>query len=139
MRALITGAGGFAGRYLAEHLAAASDWELWGTERPHNATAPGGCHVWLPPVAAAYRAPSAGGGWAAQRRLRLVAVELTDYAGTRDLLAEVRPDYLFHLAAQAIVQRALERPGSHAGQQPRGRIKCAACGSGTGPDDRACC
>ena len=39
MRALITGASGFAGRHLTQHLARATDWELWGTERP-AATAP---------------------------------------------------------------------------------------------------
>jgi GDP-4-dehydro-6-deoxy-D-mannose reductase len=109
MRALITGASGFAGRHLTQHLARATDWELWGTERP-VATAPPS-----PTVEVARRSELAGRaplapGWAAQHRLRAVPVELTDYASTRALLAEARPDYLFHLAAQAIVQRALSDP-----------------------------
>ncbi|MGI8586416.1 MAG: GDP-mannose 4,6-dehydratase [Chloroflexia bacterium] len=88
MRALITGAGGFAGRHLAKHLAEVTDWELWGNARPH----PEG------PV-------SAG-----RHGLRIAQADLTDWEATRSLLADLRPDYIFHLAAQSIVQEALRDP-----------------------------
>jgi GDP-4-dehydro-6-deoxy-D-mannose reductase len=115
MRALITGAGGFVGRYLTEHLAAVSDWELWGTERPPTDTNSTTGTTGGASVATARRSSLPGrsplaGGWADQYGLRRVAVELADYESVRDMLAEVRPDYLFHLAAQAIVQRALKDP-----------------------------
>src|SRR6478752_6869047 len=109
MRALITGAGGFAGRYLATHLAQVTDWDLWGTERPAVDQGTGGN------TAVAQRSRLAGrraldAGWAAERRLQPVAVELADFGATRDLLADIRPDFLFHLAAQSIVQRAFSDP-----------------------------
>ncbi len=102
MRALITGVGGFAGGYLAEHLARHTDWELFGTIRaapkteavPHPTPA-------QPPVERT---------WAADLRLHLVAANLTDYQETRRMLVETRPDLIFHLAAQSIVQRALADP-----------------------------
>ncbi|HMA35446.1 MAG TPA: GDP-mannose 4,6-dehydratase [Chloroflexia bacterium] len=108
MRALITGAGGFAGRYLAAHLAQVTDWELWGTARP------------LEPAPARHvdvarrselpgRAPLPGAG-AGPSRLQTARLELVDYPATRALLAQLRPDFIFHLAAQSIVQRALQDP-----------------------------
>src|SRR5689334_1334213 len=93
MRALITGVRGFAGSWLAEYLAQNTSWELFGVVRPHpEGTPPSG----LLPLAAG--------------NLRLISAELADYGSVRSLLAEVRPDCIFHLAAQAIVQRALADP-----------------------------
>ncbi|HET7080177.1 MAG TPA: GDP-mannose 4,6-dehydratase [Chloroflexia bacterium] len=111
MRALITGAGGFAGRYLVAHLADVTGWELWGTTRPHKAAPPEGST----PVDPSGRRSDTGrrpldSTWATQHRIRMAPVDLLDYAGTRDLLAELRPDFIFHLAAQAIVQQALRDP-----------------------------
>src|SRR6478672_4191173 len=99
MRALITGASGFAGRHLTQHLARATDWELWGTQRPAAVASATATAEVARRSELAGRAPLAP-GWAAQYGLRTVPVELTDYASTRALLAESRPDYLFHLAAQ---------------------------------------
>ncbi len=103
MRALITGAQGFAGRYLVAHLAATTEWQLWGTTRP--AAAREGSVV----PAAAGRAPLPA-GWAEHQRLQLVPVDLRDATATRAALADLRPDYVFHLAAQAIVQQAWQDP-----------------------------
>jgi GDP-4-dehydro-6-deoxy-D-mannose reductase len=106
MRALITGVGGFAGRYLAEYLARQTAWELFGAVRPPASGLPG-----TPGAAASV--PGAGPAppdWAADLGVRLVAADLTDTDQTRRLLAETRPDLVFHLAAQAIVQRALTDP-----------------------------
>src|SRR5439155_21672790 len=50
--------------------------------------------------------------WAGEHGLQLVALDLLDYAGVRALLAELRPDYVFHLAAQAIVQEAFRDPAA---------------------------
>jgi GDP-4-dehydro-6-deoxy-D-mannose reductase len=103
MRALITGVGGFAGGYLAEYLTQHTDWELFGVVR-----AP-------PPLSAADVPDEAAQGpavpaWLAATRLQMVAADLCDYDQTRRMLAETRPDLIFHLAAQAIVQRALSDP-----------------------------
>jgi GDP-4-dehydro-6-deoxy-D-mannose reductase len=111
MRALISGAGGFAGRYLVKHLAEATDWELWGTERPPTVAS-----VPAPATVETVRRSEPAGrsvltpAWAAQYRLQIAPLELTEYASVRALLAELRPDFLFHLAAQAIVQQALRDP-----------------------------
>jgi GDP-4-dehydro-6-deoxy-D-mannose reductase len=98
MRALITGVGGFAGGYLAEYLAQHTDWELFGVVR-----APGA------PDAPIHR-PPLDPVWAAAVRLRVLAADLTDYEQVRRMLAEARPDLIFHLVAQAIVRRALDDP-----------------------------
>lgn len=43
-------------------------------------------------------------------RIVLHWVDLSDYCSMRELLDATRPDYVFHLAAQASVQRAWEQP-----------------------------
>src|SRR5215212_3978206 len=103
MRALITGVSGFAGGHLAEYLAHNTSWELFGAVRatPPPTGGPGTNHTGRPALDPA---------WAAALRLEIVAADLNDYAGTRGLLAEIRPDVVVHLAAQAIVQRALADP-----------------------------
>ncbi|HBY96601.1 MAG: GDP-mannose 4,6-dehydratase [Ardenticatenaceae bacterium] len=80
MRALITGIGGFAGSYLAEHLLAAGCDEIWGV----ILTGPGqAAHL--------------------QDQVRLVEADLTDPERVRDLLAAVQPDRIYHLAGQSFV------------------------------------
>lgn len=86
MRVLITGAGGFVGNHLAAHLGQAlSNAQLFGTtlfesETVHSAIS--------------------------DNRL----IDLKDYAAVRDLLADCRPDAVYHLAAQAFVPRSFEAP-----------------------------
>lgn len=106
MRALITGVGGFAGGYLAEYLAQHTDWELSGVVRAPAPPAGGGADAPDAPP----RRPPLDPAWAAAVRLRVLAADLTDYEQVRRMLAEARPDLIFHLAAQAIVQRALADP-----------------------------
>src|SRR5688572_12632368 len=84
-RALVTGAGGFAGRHLLSHLHSAVDWELYGNVLSH-------------PVGPAYE------------YVRWVSCDLTDREGTAHMIAEVRPDFVFHLAAQSNVQQAFKDP-----------------------------
>ncbi len=86
MRILITGAGGFVGRHLSAHLAAAEpEAALIGTtllpeERVHPALSE------------------------SQR------VNLVDEQATRALVADCRPDAIYHLAAQAFVPRSFDDP-----------------------------
>ncbi len=87
MRALITGAGGFVGKYLCDYLLAHTDWELLGTVYPH-------------PVVDEQPEP----------RLQLRYADLRDREGVRALVDEVQPDYIFHLAAQASVPASFADP-----------------------------
>jgi len=79
LRALITGVAGFAGSHLVEYLAAATDLEIWGNvlEADHlRLVVPGA---------------------------RVVVADLRDPGATRELVEQARPDFVFHLAAQAFV------------------------------------
>lgn len=78
MRALITGINGFVGGHLAEHLLAATDWHLWGAGRE-----------------AALSLATLHG------RVTPLSVDLMDANGVRQMIAAVRPNVVFHLAAQA--------------------------------------
>lgn len=86
MRVLITGAGGFVGNHLAAHLdQAQSNAQLFGTTLFESET--------VHPAIGEYR-----------------LIDLKDYAQVRDLLADCRPDAVYHLAAQAFVPRSFEDP-----------------------------
>jgi len=76
LRALITGASGFAGRYLVRACAAAGD-EVVGVSR------------------------SGGGG---------VSVDLLDASAVRQLVRDLRPEVIYHLAALSSVGRSWEDP-----------------------------
>ncbi len=86
MRILITGAGGFVGRHLSAHLAVAEpSASLIGTtllpsERVH------------PAVSESHR------------------IDLIDHDAVNELLAISRPQFIYHLAAQAFVPRSFEDP-----------------------------
>lgn len=86
MRVLITGAGGFVGNHLAAHLGQAqSNAQLFGTTLFESETV-------HPAIS--------------ENRL----IDLKDDAQTRALLADCRPDAIYHLAAQAFVPRSFEDP-----------------------------
>jgi GDP-4-dehydro-6-deoxy-D-mannose reductase len=87
LRALITGAGGFVGGHLSAYLLAHTDWELMGTVYPH-------------PVEAQPQEP----------RLRLQHADLRDPQVVQALVAEVQPNYVFHLAAQSFVPTSFADP-----------------------------
>ncbi len=88
MRFLITGVGGFAGSHLADHLLATPDpdSEVWGcdlsgTRRPYQ---PNG--------------------------LKLIPADLRDPEAARAVIAQARPDRIFHLAGQAFVGDSWANP-----------------------------
>ena len=89
MRVLITGITGMAGSHLAEYCLSRGDVEVVGTVR------------WRSP-----RENIAG----VVDRVRLVDCDLRDQAGVRRLLEQVRPDAIFHLAAQSYVPASWTGP-----------------------------
>ena len=78
-RALVTGAGGFTGRHLVEHLSALG-YEVWGTVAPGTVAAPTRADVMQP-------------------------VDLLDADGLHALVADSCPDVVAHLAAASHVTR----------------------------------
>jgi GDP-4-dehydro-6-deoxy-D-mannose reductase len=86
LRALITGIGGFAGSHLAEFLHARGDVEIHGA-------------VYLPNERIAVPATAYRG-------------DLLDREYVRSMVEAVRPDLVFHLAAQASVAAAWADPGA---------------------------
>jgi GDP-4-dehydro-6-deoxy-D-mannose reductase len=84
VRILITGIGGFVGRHLTAYvLAQTPDAELHGAViAPEHAIPQAECHV----------------------------VDLKDEAAVHTLIQRVRPDHIYHLAAQASVGRSFEAP-----------------------------
>lgn len=78
MRALITGINGFVGGHLAEHLLATTEWQLWGIVREAELSLT---------ALRGYVTP--------------LSVDLMDGPAVRSALEQVRPDVVFHLAAQA--------------------------------------
>ncbi|MBC5825913.1 MAG: GDP-mannose 4,6-dehydratase [Candidatus Eremiobacteraeota bacterium] len=89
MRALVTGADGFAGQWLVQSLLQAGD-EVSGASR-------------------AARMPLSTLGLGA-RDVDWHSVDLRDFDGLATMLARARPDVVYHLAAQASVPAALEDP-----------------------------
>ncbi len=96
MRVLITGITGFVGSFLADECAG-RDWEVHGTS--HHFPSAAGDGGTLHPL------PSNAVTGATIHQINLV-----DGAATTALLADVRPDRIYHLAAQASVPEAWHDP-----------------------------
>ncbi len=85
MRILITGATGFVGGHLVEHLRAVGGHELFGLSRPGSESrVPGVAHH---------------------------AAELADTPRLETILRDVRPEWLVHLAGYANTGRSFREPG----------------------------
>jgi len=90
MRALITGITGFAGSHLADYLLAEqADVETFGTYR------------WRSRMENIDHLDG---------KINLLECDLRDAAAVHGVLAEVRPDYIFHLAAQSFVPASWRAP-----------------------------
>lgn len=91
MKALITGITGFAGSHLADYLLA---------HQPHVAVV--GTHRWRSPKDNIRHL---------QGQIELIETDLRDYCSVQSLLEQVRPDFIFHLAAQSFVPTSWNAPG----------------------------
>jgi len=99
LRALITGSGGFAGGHLAEYLLEQTDWEVAGLDLVEGRSA----------------------AWRSRMILRVGDI-LTDLPQLQSFFAEVHPDYVFHLAAQAFVPSSWADPWSTLANNIRGQL-----------------
>lgn len=90
MKALIIGAGGFVGGYLIHELAAVRGWEVCATKLPGEE------------IVIHYNEP------AAKYETRLL--DILDANSISELLSEVNPDAVFHLAAQSSVAVSWKKP-----------------------------
>lgn len=94
-RALITGITGMVGSHMADFLLENSDWEIYGACR------------WRSPLDnVRHLIPRIN----AQDRLHLVDFELRDTISITNMLAKVRPNYVFHLAAQSYPATSFTAP-----------------------------
>nr|MBC7244160.1 GDP-mannose 4,6-dehydratase [Chloroflexota bacterium] len=120
LRALITGIGGFAGSHLAAYLLQHTNLEIWGLD--------------LVEGRASQLRTQIGGD--AQRRLTLhIGDILLDLPKLTALFGEAKPDYVFHLAAQAFVPASWADPWSTLENNIRGQLNVllAAIALGTFP------
>jgi len=99
LKALITGIGGFAGTHLAQYLLENSNWEVHGLDLVEGRAAP-------------YRS---------QLQLHVSDI-LMDLRALTDLFHAIRPDYVFHLAAQAFVPTSWESPWHTLENNIRGQL-----------------
>ena len=93
--ALITGITGMVGSHLADYLLEKTDWEIVGLQR--------------------WRSPLDNIGHLLERanrgdRLKLVYGDLRDTLSINKLIAEAKPDYVFHLAAQSFPKTSFDAP-----------------------------
>jgi GDP-4-dehydro-6-deoxy-D-mannose reductase len=89
MKVLITGITGFAGSHLADLCLTKKNVELCGIIRWRSRTE-NIDHIW--------------------ERVKLVECDLRDATSTRDAIEEIRPDWIFHLAAQSFVPTSWNAP-----------------------------
>ena len=93
--ALITGITGMVGSHLADYLLEKTDWEIVGLQR--------------------WRSPLDNIGHLLERanrgdRLKLVYGDLRDTLSIDKVIADAKPDYVFHLAAQSFPKTSFDAP-----------------------------
>lgn len=89
MRVLITGITGFAGSHLADLCLSKPNVTLFGIIRWRSRTE-NIEHIW--------------------DKVKLLECDLRDASSTRDTIEEIRPEYIFHLAAQSFVPTSWNAP-----------------------------
>jgi len=89
LKVLITGITGFAGSHLAEYCLARGDAEVFGTAR------------WRSPMDNVVGITD---------DITLMDCDLKDSVAVRHCLSEIRPEYIFHLAAQSFVPTSWKAP-----------------------------
>src|SRR5258705_4988835 len=88
-RVLVTGVTGFAGSHLVDLMLERGDAEIWGIQRWRSRTE----------NIEHFR-----------DKIRLVECDLRDAESTRDTLEQIRPEWIFHLAAQSFVPTSWKAP-----------------------------
>ena len=88
-RVLVTGVTGFAGSHLVDYMLTRGDCEIFGIRRWRSRTE--NIEHFLD-------------------RITLLECDLRDASSTRDVLEAVRPDWIFHLAAQSFVPTSWRAP-----------------------------
>jgi GDP-4-dehydro-6-deoxy-D-mannose reductase len=89
MKILITGVTGFAGSHLADYALARGDAEVFGTAR--------------------WRSPSQNIEHIADK-ITVIDADLRDASSVESLVADIKPDWIFHLAAQSYVVSSWKLP-----------------------------
>lgn len=100
MRVLITGAGGFVGRHLVAHLSAQGHDDLWGTT-----------------VISPDQDPTL-----TSLPVQWSLLDLRDPQATAQAVASIRPDHIYHLAAQAFVPASFDDPWDTLENNIRGQV-----------------
>lgn len=95
MRALITGITGMVGSHLADYLIANTDWEVHGLCR------------WRSPLDNVEHLLDRVNN---KDRVFFHNADLNDYASLLTVLQKVKPDYVFHLAAQSYPKTSFDAP-----------------------------
>jgi GDP-4-dehydro-6-deoxy-D-mannose reductase len=88
-RVLVTGVTGFAGSHLVDYMLTRNDCEIFGIQR------------WRSPLENVTHFLN---------KITMVECDLRDASSTRDTLERVRPDWIFHLAAQSFVPTSWSAP-----------------------------
>jgi len=88
-RVLVTGVTGFAGSHLVDYMLERGDVEIWGIHRWRSRTE----------NIEHFR-----------DRIQLVECDLRDAESTRDTIEKIRPEWIFHLAAQSFVPTSWKAP-----------------------------
>ncbi len=94
-KALITGITGMVGSHLVDFLLSETDWNIYGMCR------------WRSPldnVSHLLQLANSGG------RLNFVTADLNDYVSLMNVVEDVKPDFVFHLAAQSYPQTSFTSP-----------------------------
>jgi|SRR5579885_74641 len=87
-RVLITGASGFVGGYLAQHLLQLGGYEIYGT----------------------YRNESSKDASAVKDKITFLQADLQDKEQLKKVLSDIKPEGIFHLAAQAAIGESIKNP-----------------------------
>ena len=94
-KALITGITGMVGSHLADFLLSETDWDIYGMCR------------WRSPLDnVSHLLQLANSG----SRLNFVTADLNDYVSLLNVVEDVKPDFVFHLAAQSYPQTSFTSP-----------------------------
>ena len=94
-KALITGITGMVGSHLADFLLSETDWDIYGMCR------------WRSPVDNVSHLLDRANQ---SDRLKFLSADLRDYISLLNVVEEVRPDYVFHLAAQSYPSTSFTSP-----------------------------